>query len=136
MKHIPEMQNKRYKRKSNITRRDRVTCRCYRCDNMETGLIDSSVDIAEEQRSALKPKCTAETCEGVRERRPEKTGPGRIKLSSQLSRVKPSKNKNVNNKKKVVFLVDMSLYFPENDVSRVSVYRSNGNILWKVQCGE
>lgn len=36
---------------------------------MEIGLIDSSVNIAEEQRSALKPHCTAKTHEGSEEER-------------------------------------------------------------------
>lgn len=36
---------------------------------MEIGLIDSSVNIAEEQRSALKPNCTAKTYEWSEEER-------------------------------------------------------------------
>lgn len=73
MKYIPEMQNKRKiyskKKDQNITTCDCVTCCCHHCDNMEIGLIDSSVNIAEEQRSALKPNCTAKTYEGSEEER-------------------------------------------------------------------
>lgn len=62
MKFIPEMQNKRKRNNQKQTKKiDCVMCCCHPCDNMEIGLTDSSVNIAEEQRSAPKPNCTAKT---------------------------------------------------------------------------
>lgn len=79
MKFIPEMQNKRNrdnqkqtKKGPNVTTCDCVTCCCHPCDNMEIGRIDHSINIAVEQRSALKPNCTAKTWRV----RGGRTGPG------------------------------------------------------------
>lgn len=65
MKFIPEMQNKTKEKtkQKHITTWVCATCCCLQCDDIETGLIDSSVNIAEEQSCALKPNCTAKTYE-------------------------------------------------------------------------
>lgn len=75
MKYIPEMQNKRdiiQKKKGKTKHLYMWLCHMslsslWQC--MEIGLIDSSVNIAEEQRSALKPNCTAKTYEWSEEER-------------------------------------------------------------------
>lgn len=58
-------------------------------NSVEVGLIDSSVNIAEERRGALKPNCTAETYTGG-QKRPDETGPGHVMLSSLLWRTQTS----------------------------------------------
>lgn len=78
------MQNKRKKekKKKHITTCDCVTCCCHQCDDIATGLIESSVNIAEEQRSALKRNCTAKTHEGTEEERKDRNRPCHVTITA------------------------------------------------------
>lgn len=82
MKYIPEMQNERnrYRKKNNNNNKKRnqkpknnnTTCDCDSCCHQINKCGDwakSSVNVAEEQRSVLKPIYTAKTYEGPGEER-------------------------------------------------------------------
>lgn len=80
MKNIPEMQNKRNRYNEKVEKKKHHYMRLchmllYHCDNAKIGLIESSVNTAEEQRSALKANCMAKTYEGSEEERQDWTGP-------------------------------------------------------------